>query len=34
MGQEKVVNNYVVTELEVAGLDSDQFCQSPCTYTQ
>ena len=34
MGQEKVVNSYVVTGLEVAGLDGEQFCQLPSTYTQ
>lgn len=34
MGQERVVKSYVLTGLEVAGLDSDQFCQLPCTYTQ
>lgn len=34
MGQEKVVNSYEVTGLEVAGLDGEQFCQLPSTYTQ
>lgn len=34
MGQEKVVNSYVVTGLEVAGLDGELFCELPSTYTQ
>lgn len=34
MAQEKVMNSYMITGLEVAALDSDQFCQLPCTYTQ
>lgn len=29
MGQEKVLNSYVGTGLEVAGLDGEQFCQLP-----
>ncbi len=34
MGQERVVNSYVVTGLEVAGLDGEIFCDLPNTYTQ
>lgn len=34
MGQEKVVSSYVVSGLEVAGLQSDSFCELPKTYTQ
>uniref|UniRef100_A0A8C8DI38 Uncharacterized protein n=1 Tax=Oryzias sinensis TaxID=183150 RepID=A0A8C8DI38_9TELE len=34
MGQEKVVSSYVVSGLEVAGLQGDNFCELPKTYTQ
>lgn len=34
MGQEKVVGSHIVSDLEVAGLDSDCFCQLPYIYRQ
>lgn len=34
MGQEKVVSSYIVSGLEVAGLDDDNYCELPNTYTQ
>ncbi|XP_075340361.1 zonadhesin-like [Odontesthes bonariensis] len=34
MGQEKVVDSYMLTDLEVAGLDSDTFCGLPEMFTQ
>ena len=34
MGQEKVVSSHVVLDLEVAGLDTDRFCELPAVYTQ
>ncbi|KAL7848772.1 hypothetical protein SRHO_G00203950 [Serrasalmus rhombeus] len=34
MGQEKVVDSFIVTELEVAGLDSDVYCEMPDLFTQ
>lgn len=33
MGQEKVVDSYM-SDLEVAGLDSDHFCDLPENFTQ
>ncbi|KAK7899043.1 hypothetical protein WMY93_019896 [Mugilogobius chulae] len=34
MGQEKVVDSYMLADLEVAGLDSDNFCHLPEIFTQ
>lgn len=34
MGQEKVVDSYKLSDLEVAGLDSDSFCDLPEIFTQ
>lgn len=34
MGQEKIVDSCVVSNLEVAGLDSDWYCEMPATFTQ
>lgn len=34
MGQEKVVDSYMLADLEVAGLDSDNFCDLPEIFTQ
>ncbi|KAL4009002.1 hypothetical protein ACER0C_002854 [Sarotherodon galilaeus] len=34
MGQEKVVDSFIVPELEVAGLDSDMYCDMPNLFTQ
>lgn len=34
MGQEKVVGSHVVSDLEVAGLNSDCACELPDIYTQ
>ena len=34
MGQEKVVNSHIVMDLEVAGLDTDCFCELPELFTQ
>lgn len=34
MGQEKVVNSYIVPELEVAALEDDIFIELPKAYTQ
>ncbi|XP_035986832.1 uncharacterized protein LOC118560169 [Fundulus heteroclitus] len=34
MGQEKVVDSYMLSGLEVAGLDSDNFCSLPEMFTQ
>ncbi|KAL7849609.1 hypothetical protein SRHO_G00212320 [Serrasalmus rhombeus] len=34
MGQEKVVDSFIVTELEVAGLGSDVYCEMPDLFTQ
>ena len=34
MGQEKIVETHIVPDLEIAGLDSDCYCELPNTYTQ
>lgn len=34
MGQEKVVGSHIVSDLEVAGLDGDCFCDLPDVFTQ
>lgn len=34
MGQEKVVDSYMLKDLEVAGLESNNFCDLPEIYTQ
>ena len=34
MGQEKVVSSHIVTNLEIAGLDTDCFCALPELFTQ
>lgn len=34
MGQEKVVSSHIVSGLEVAGVQGDNFCELPKTYTQ
>ena len=34
MGQEKVVGSHIISDLEVAGLDSDWFYELPDIYTQ
>ncbi|XP_039548042.1 uncharacterized protein LOC120493481 [Pimephales promelas] len=34
MGQEKVVGSHIVSDLEVAELDGDCFCELPDIYTQ
>ncbi|KAL3979219.1 Rab5 GDP/GTP exchange factor [Sarotherodon galilaeus] len=34
MGQEKMVDSFIVPELEVAGLDSDMYCDMPNLFTQ
>ncbi len=34
MGQEKIVDSHVVSDLEVAGLDADCFCELPDIFTQ
>ena len=34
MGQEKVVGSHIVSDLEVAGLDTDCFCELPDIFTQ
>lgn len=34
MGQEKKVDSYKLSDLEVAGLDSDIFCDLPEIFTQ
>lgn len=34
MGQKKIVESYIVPDLEVAGLDSECYCELPNTYTQ
>ncbi|MEQ2167031.1 hypothetical protein GOODEAATRI_034663 [Goodea atripinnis] len=34
MGQEKVVDSFIVPELEIAGLDSDMYYDMPNLFTQ
>lgn len=34
MGQEKVVNSHIVSDLEVAGLDTNWFCELPDIFAQ
>lgn len=34
VGQEKVVGSHIVTDLEVAGLDTDCVCELPAMFTQ
>lgn len=34
MGQEKIVDSCIVSDLEVAGLDSGSYCQMPDIFTQ
>ena len=34
MGQEKVVSGHILSGLEVAGLEGDNFCELPKTNTQ
>lgn len=34
MGQEKVVDSRIATDLEVAGLDSDSYCEMPKIFAQ
>lgn len=34
MGQEKAVDSHIVSDLEVAGLDTDCFCELPDIFTQ
>ena len=34
MGQESVVSSHMVLDLEVAGLDTDGFCELPVLFTQ
>lgn len=34
MGQGKVVGSHIVSDLEVAGLDTDCFCELPDIFTQ
>ena len=34
MGQAKVVDSHIVSDLEVAGLDTDCFCELPDVFTQ
>lgn len=34
MGREKIVDSYIIADLEVAALDSDLYCELPDIYTQ
>ncbi len=34
MGQERIVDSCIVSDLEVAGLDSDWYCEMPDIFTQ